>query len=193
MAVVLGHAGLYPYFYFNGSSVYYPPDSTGIVTGTESWVTTSQRGLTLGCWMKPTGYGSVSTPLIARMGVAGEYSYMLEIGTTGTGAMWISGDGFASGTVDQQWGHTFSLNEWAFICGRWNSSQISIIRNDSFVNGTPAQSSIYGGNLPLIFGNRNTGSYYYKGYMAYPFVCAVSLTDEQIENIYYRTKSVFGL
>lgn len=193
MAVLLGHAGPYPYFYFTGSSVYYPPDTTGIVTGTESWVTPTQRGLTLGCWIKPTAYGSVSTPVMARMGVAGKYSYMMQIGTAGSGVMWISGDGFASGTVDQQWGHTFSLNEWAFICGRWNTSQISIIKNDTFSNGTTAQSEIFGGDLPLIFGNRNAGSYYYKGYMAYPFVCAASLSDELIENIYNKTRTLFGV
>jgi len=193
MAVTFGYENLIPYMYFDGASVYYPPDTTGIVTGTESWVTPTQRGLTLGCWAKFSD--STAGGLIALYDTTGDKrSYFLWKNTDNTIKLTISSDGTYTNIDSAISSGSVTVDNWHFIAGRWNTTKISVFIDQNATYATATQSSIYGGQHRLAFGGYSNGlSYLLTGYMAYPFICAASLSDEQIKNIYNKTRTLFGV
>lgn len=193
MAVSLGYDGLIPYMYFDGSSYYIPPDAHGVILGTESYVPSAQRGLTLGCWVKKTATGSFQG-LITKYhnSVATERSYVLDITSTEHGRLLVSQNGSA---VEGKENTSSAMNttDWYFVVGRWNTSGYAVWLDDTKETGATTLTSIYNSSAVLSFGGLNgsvTSSF--TGYMAYPFICASSLSDATIEHLWQVSRSLFG-
>lgn len=186
MAVSMGYDGRIPYMYFNGSSKYIPPDTTGVVRGTESWVNSTQRGLTIGCWVKPSIVNQDGThAVVAR---EGSYLFYESIGYM-TGLVWASGGLEGNVTLP------VSANIWQHFVFSWQP-QIGTSMWKNGGNKTtyswPSSTFIVDAQQPLYFGHRSTDiPWYYIGHMAYPFICASALSDDQVENIYNVSKNLF--
>lgn len=196
MTIKLGYEGLIPYYYFDGATLYIPPDtSAGVVLGTEGYI--ENPGLTLGAWIKistqPSGDYTNRT-IISKMGVTGEFSYLFDLYTPGYLRFYISGDGGSTNIDVVQTGTVLPTNTWIFVVGRWDTSYMSVFVDTVKTSILSSQIRINNSPAFLAFGARANAlyRYYFHGYMAYPFICAASLSDAIIENIYNKTKTLFG-
>lgn len=196
-----GFEGQIPYILFDGQTVYIPPDtSVGVITG--NWAATEEMGITVGCWMKPdflptqtpengTLIGKISTPATSA---AGQYAYVLDLFSPGNIRFWLSSTGgYNSIYVDTvQSSGGVSIDEWNFVVGSWNQDYIRVVVNELTYSMQSTQTEIVNSRAPLTFGGWANGDYKYQGKIAYPFLCFGCLTPERIQDLYIRTKSIFG-
>jgi hypothetical protein len=190
MAVELGYDGLIPYYYFDGASYYIPPDAHGVITGTESYVPAAQRGLTLGCWIKPTTTGEQYFISKFNQGVAG--SYFLKLSASTKPEFTVYQSGVATDTVAAD--DALSTNTWYFVVGRWSTTSQETFVDDVKKSESTSVTQIDNASY-LIFGavlSSGSPTAYLTGYMAYPFLYACSLSDAQIEHLWQTQRVLFG-
>lgn len=201
MSINMKYEGLVPVYDFDGSTIFVPPSNAGIVTGTEAWVDSSIRGITLGAWVKMDSLiASVSykKTIISKMGQAAnnEFGYLLDIDYPATARFYISSDGGGTNIdVVEVDSITLSIATWYLIIGRWNTSTISLFLDNTEFYETSGESDIHDTPSQMVFGGRHydpTNLFFFDGLIAYPFICACSLSDAMITQIWRRTRHLFG-
>lgn len=177
-----------PYADMDGVADYFSrPDEAGLDITAD---------LTLGGWF---WFDSIATSnLIGKQGGAGQFGYLLvynntipafQMATSSTGA---SHDFVVTATA----GGAPSAGRWYFLVGKFiPSTSISI-----FINGTkyirtsgPIASS-FNNTAPFAVGaGSSPASNFINGRSFGCFLCAASLSDNLIQLVYHRSKSLFGL
>lgn len=187
------------YVSFNGSSQYYyrTSESALNVTGTESEIDSSIRGITVGGWFYITGAGAGGTGLISKYLTTGnQRGYMLYL--SGASSPWTSVFGISSdGSAFTNITGSVSTSAWYFLVGRFvPSTSIDLFTNNSkSSNTTSIPASIYSGtaDLNLFAYNNGAAGSYTTGRGSFCFICACALSDTIISNLYAASRSLFGV
>ncbi len=158
------------------------------ITGLETWVTSSLRGLTIGGWFMIDGLPSGQGGLAGKFGVITDYGYAIVVHSSGTIQTIVSSNGstiFAATSAVAQTG------QWLFLAGRFTpSTEVAVFVNgDKAVNTTAIPASVNVSSQDFEAGRfaaDNSSIAHCKARDV--FVCASALSDALIEEV--RTTSV---
>lgn len=157
--------GLAPYINLDGTGDYLSrADEAGLdVLGTETYVTSSRRGVALGGWFWADALGGTQA-LISKWDEAGnQRSYNLTLNAGGTVTGRISDDGtYAAGHYDNLTSsNTISAEEWFFAAFTWSgtggNTTMSIWLNGTRTDGVPARAAIFNGTADFCIGAYHGG------------------------------------
>lgn len=153
------------------------------VTGLETWMSSSLRGLTAGGWFMFDSLPGTSGGLLSKDDVAPDRGYYLAFGSAGVVTFSISGTGAAqvfaaSGAVN--------LGAWHFVVGRFDPSiEVAVfVDGDKVTNTTavPAQCNVSTGNFEVgRFAQNDALIQHCKARDV--FICAGALSDALIEEV----------
>lgn len=168
-------------------------DEAGLdIIGTESYVATAQRGLTLGGWFWFDATGTVA--MISKYESSSQLSYLLRLDTS-TPTFYISDTG-SDGSIKSVAAATISTGAWYNIVARFDpSTELAL-----FVNGTKTT------NTTTIFAAifNSTAAFRIGAVFTVPvqlldgrasncFLCTMLLSDTAIDNIYQGTRGFYGV
>lgn len=201
-----GNENAAPYVEFNGTTQYLQRADGGVgnwadITGTETYVTAAERGLTLGGWFRPGRTTNAEVLTGKDTGAAAASAYRLEFRgdlandpvrmVVSTGAAYAAAAANSGATAD----------EWMFCVGRYNpgaeiKAYVGIGNANPLVTGTlaagiPAALPDVAANFTV--GSRSGGGNYFQGRASYCFLCACMLSDTMIQAIYSQTRALFGV
>ncbi|MCK5014679.1 MAG: hypothetical protein KAS66_12765 [Candidatus Omnitrophica bacterium] len=157
--------------------------SAQTITGTEVWIAPAIRGLTVGCWVRVDASPTTTGGLVTKWGIGGTRSYLLAWQTDNKALFGVTATGGAATSIASG---INMLDEWIFIVGRFTPSNEVAVFVDSakFVNTTAVPASIFTGTS--VFEVARLGaltSGILQASFRDAFLCAVALTDIQIENL----------
>lgn len=193
------YSELYPFCDFDGTGDYFArADEAGLdITGSETYVTLQQRGLTMGGWFARDIQGAQG---LMGKAITGNYSYALRntAGDTIRFRIWDAGG--VARDVDGTSGGTLA---WEFIVGVCNPYDE---RLGIFINGTwttaviPALTTIRNQNSDFAIGSDGTGDF--NGQASLCFLCATALATGLdtatpsapiIWSLYQQSRALFGV
>ena len=199
-ALYEGNQHFVPYVEFPGTTngfLYYPDNSQFDILGTEGWVHSAQRGLTIGCWfMSSVSPGTSGAGLITKYYTpTNNRSYMLYYaGVTGRPVRaLVSGDGIVSKVVAAA-DSDLVLNQWNFAVARYVPSTImEIFYNGSWTQNTDSvPASIFNSTTRLEIAAYQLGAYRVTGGTSMAFVCAAAVHELMIEKLWETSREMFG-
>lgn len=191
-------AKLVPYASFNTDRYLSRADEAGFdIIGTEAYVTSAQRGLTVGAWVRPVTAGASDSGIISKYATSGDQrSYLLyRANTTDLFRFIVSTDGI--NTVGQSTTVTWTSGSWYFVVGRFvPSTTIDIFVNgvkSSNATGIPA--SIYASTANFEIGSYGGGASAttWEHQQTLCFLCAASLAEDAINALYHNSRVLFGV
>ena len=166
-----------------GNDILQGSTSAQDVSGTETWINPAIRGLTWGGWVKVDTTPLVFGGVVSIWPSPTQQSYTLNWRSDNTVYATVSSDGTAATFVQSP---AQSIAEWMFIVGRFTpSTELAIFTN--------ATKTVVTASVPASLHN-STGVFTVGGMLGLStrvleakfrdvFVCAVILTDSQIENL----------
>lgn len=166
----------------NGTN-YFGGGSFAGVTGLESFISSSIRGLTVGGWFMIDTTPTTNSGLISRDAPSPERGWALAWHTTDIASFTMSGNGAAAFSALSP---VASVGVWNFIVGRFiPSSEVAVIINgDKSVNTTAIPASInvstQGFEIGRFYADNNRVIH---GKVRDVFVCAAALSDDLIEQV----------
>lgn len=192
-SVKLGYSNLFPWTYLGGSQYWtYADDAQFDINGIDAYTSASLRGLTCGAWVRidsEPGVG-VTKPLIVKSDGTNGYG----LGFVGAGGG-VTHPAFAASLAGATDGvvSTVDIDDdiWYFIVGRWNTSTVDVWVDGVKTSVASANASVGLNAQPLYFGYAG-GAVYWDGYMSMIFICASSVSDSIIKNLYQQTRYMFG-
>lgn len=192
----LGCEGLIPYVDFDGFSARYAraDEAAFDITGTEGYIMSDFRGLTIGAWVRFNEVANATYDTIAGKWVSPNLSYILARASNGTIRFGISSDG--SNVIAKTGTAVPAVWDWTFVCGRYSvaDSALKVWTNDSTTERTDSvPSSIYSGSADFNMGARATPSNFLNGQISQLFLCAAAVPDQFIETFFNFTAPMFGV
>lgn len=172
-----------PYSEFNGSSSYLArADEAGLD------VTTA---LTFGGWFW-LDVVSADQAAMTKWGNAAARSYGINFANTGD--LWqafVSGDG--TNAVSVQAGGAASAGRWYHVVGSYfASTEVSLfVDGVKTTNTTSVPASLFNSGADLRLGALGSGAQFFDGRATFCFLCAVTLPDTLIQDLYYAGRSLF--
>lgn len=153
------------------------------ITGTEAWIASGIRGLTVGGWFKIDSTPGTTSGLISKDAPSPERGFAIHWSTTDFPTFSVSGDGL---TVLNIGGTIRSLNTWYFIAGRFTpGAEIALFVNSSKITNTtsiPASVNVSTQDFEIgRFYNDNTRVIEARARDI--FICASALPDDLIRQI----------
>ncbi len=158
------------------------------LSGLETWVSSSIRGMTVGGWFQIDSVPSFSSGLVSKSGLVTNYGYTLFWFPAGTPAFEISGNGSSLFNVA---GPAIGTGSWHFLVGRFiPSNEIAVFQNGdktTFTTAIPA--SMNASTQAYEMGRTKANdAQIIHGKARDVFICAAALSDALIEEI--RASSV---
>jgi hypothetical protein len=183
------------YAEFNGSTDYVSHADSALydILGTETYINSSLRGLTLGGWFwRDTSTGTQA--LIGKWNPSSNKSYTVSCTTT-VFTFQVSNDGSTEISLNTS---TMVQDSWIFVVARFTpSTELAIFTNGTkAVNTTSIPASIFNGNGRFAVGVSYSGAApirYLNGRASLCFVSASALSDTVIDNFYQTSKQLFGV
>lgn len=172
------------YVHLGNGVNYFTVLNVGSITGTETYISSSIRGFTVGCWiMVDTTPPSAAHGIISRDGVAPQRGHLLtwdnldqpRFAMSGTGAAIVSAVAPPSTT-----------GVWHFIVGRFTpSTEVAVfVDGDKTVNTTAIPSSMFVSSQNFEVGRRgNSDGAIIHAKMRDMFICAAALEDDIIADL----------
>lgn len=186
--------GLSPYVYLDGAGDYlFRADEAGLdIIGTETYIHSPSRGLTLGGWFYPTGFAALQG-LICKGDAASAAGSAYNLTLT-AGAL-AQLDVYNAGNVYSQASAAVGANLWHFIVGRYDpSTHVAIYTDGTWAtNAVGIPASLNSVAAPFNVGSINSGSFLLTGRASLCFICAAALSDTTIANLYQQSRVLFGL
>jgi|SRR5579859_3075625 len=187
-------SSLVPIMQYGGGGCHTRASEAGLqVSGTETSIDASIRGLTLGGWFKITNTAT-------RYGLAQKYttgtnqrSYALWVFETGTfPQFYVSSNGTATTTVGSS--VALSAGTWYFIVGRYvPSTSLDIyVNNVKTTNTTTIPASIFNTSTSPFDLARFDGGSLLVGALGLTFLCGAALSDALLNYLWLRTAPIFG-
>ena len=171
-------------------------DEAGLdITGTESYIVATRRGLTLGGWFNFTNVAGATEHMMGKWDQAGnQRSYSLRRNAAGNIVFAISTDGTA--VVEIASTDMPAQATWFWAAGRFDAAtqELDVWVNDAVDNlavGVPA--SIHIGTADLVLGGRHGGLSLMAGMFSMPVLCAASLPDAIEGQTYQQSRAMFGV
>ena len=194
-------SGFLTYFDFNGTTdyLYSPSHINHHLSGTEGWIETANRGLTIGCWIHPdVALGSgLSYGIISKFNTAGDERayYLLATETSGPDllrCLVYQSSGTSNNFLSSL---EMTVSQWNFVVMRWDpSTEIKLwLNGDSEILTSSIVSSVQEVIAPLTFAARSDQEDFLNGKMAMPFVIGAALEDDIITSIYNISRAVIGV
>lgn len=162
---------------------YFSNGSIGYITGTETYIDSTIRGLTLGCWLSLDALPSVGSAMISKGAPAPQRGYALWVNTSGEIGFIVSLNGSATTTIG---GAAIGTGGWVFCAGRFvPGAEIAVFVNGvKSVNTTAVPASINVSTQALEVGRYLAdNTRVVDGKVRDVFVCAAALSDELIAQI----------
>lgn len=186
-----------PHYVSDGTSGDYltiPNNAAHQITGTEGTIVSYNRGLTLAGWFKP-GRTTAAEALFNKWGASGQYGYSLSAQGATTGDpinMTVSENGTTYTSAQSTNGFTTG---WHWMAGRFDttSGDISVMLDDTITDQATAYSSINNCTAPLNIGAGISGANPFQGASCLCFLCASSLSDDSLGELYELTKELFNM
>lgn len=158
------------------------------ITGTEAWIASSLRGLTIGGWFWVDTSSGLDRGLITKDVVSPNRGYLLYWDSIDRPGFFASGDGTAGVGVLAP---VQALNEWHFLVGRFTpGGEVAV-----FVNGNKtANTTSIPAAINVSTQNFEVGRYYndnnriIEGRARDVFICAAALSDETLSDLYQATR-----
>jgi hypothetical protein len=185
---------------FDGFTCYLErADEAGLdISGTEAYVYTPFRGLTLGCWAWFDDDGMLTTEhMLSKQNGPLNANSAYALYRTTTDAVRVSVcDGVNKDFVDTA---PVASGAWHHFVGRWDpSTELSVFMDRvEYPLGGSVVAAIQNSNANFQIGGRDDGEgssvYNLDGKIALAFLCAAYLPDPVIFSIYEQTRSLFGV
>lgn len=153
------------------------------VTGLETWISSSIRGLTVGGWFMTDSVPASLVGILTKWGLAPQRGYALEWLSTNQARFVISSTGGNAFFQDSAAG---AASVWNFVVGRFiPSNEVAVFLNgDKSVNTTAIPASIFVSTQAFEIGRiEGDNTLIYHGKARDVFVCASALSDALIEEI----------
>jgi len=187
------------YVTFDGATDYFTraDEAATSITGTESYIDGSIRGLTLGCWWYSSDATAAQYLLAKATAAAGNYSYGLYFNGAAAGDptyFWISDDGT---NTDQVISGSAWANRWHFSVARFNDSEtgeeLAIFLDSTKTTAATARASIFDGNAAFETGSAQGGLNKLTGGISIAFLCAAALPDDMIGTLFQQSRALYGV
>ncbi|KKK90530.1 hypothetical protein LCGC14_2722070 [marine sediment metagenome] len=158
------------------------------ITGTEAWIASSLRGLTIGGWFWVDSTPSVDNGLVTKAAAPTELGFGLLWNSSNVPLFHVSGTGSDWPGIGYP---AQPLDTWLFIAGRFTpSTEVAIFVNgDKAINTTSIPAAI---NVSTQ--NFEVGRYYndnnriIEGRARDVFICTAALSDETLSVLYQATR-----
>jgi len=187
---------LTPYWRLDGTGDYfYRTDHADFdILGTESYIHTDARGLTLGGWFRATSWPAQWGGLLGKYNSAtNDRSYLLLHNNVPTLSFNISNDGTNYLSLVSTGGLP-AVDTWFWMVGRFiPSTEQALWVNDHKDAGTTGiYASLRNSAQNLLIGSYNAGTYPFTGDWSLCFVCATALSDSIIGLLWNWSKRLYG-
>jgi len=171
------------YVHLGNGTNYLSVASQYAITGLETWINSSIRGLTIGGWFMIDATSGSQRGLASKDGAAADRGYGLFASSTEDIGFFASGTGAALHTAQ---GGPVGLGTWFFAAGRFiPSTEVAVIVNaDKTVNTTAISASQFASTQAFEVGRFGAGDFtILHGKTRDLFICASALSDALIEEI----------
>lgn len=154
------------------------------INGTESYVASGKKGLTFGGWFRFASFSGSAKSYSKGSGANRSY----EIGSVSAGSAQfecaVSNDGTA--VKQAQMTGTLALDQWYFLVGRFTpSTEVAFfVSKTKFTNTTSIPASLFNTTVNIRIGEANQQP-------AYCFLCAMALSDAELDDLYDATAPLF--
>lgn len=190
------YSGLVPYIALDGTGDYLArADEAGLdITGTEAFIASAVRGLTLGGWFYLNSLTPTVNALMTKV-ASNNMSYMLAE-TGGVARFYISDDGSTgAGHWVNVGGAAMTTGQWYFVVGRFApSAELAVwVNGTQSTNTASIPASIYDGTATFTIGYDVVDSSYLQGRASLCFLCAALLSNDIVGALYQRTRPLFGV
>ena len=184
-----GYDGVSPYAHLgNGTNYVHSANAILGVTGTETFIETTLRGLTIGCWLQVDALPAVAGGILGKFGILTNYGYALIVEGGGEITNYISANGSALTYAQSA---PVSVGEWIFVTGRFDpSTEVSVFVNGvKTVNTTAIPSSCNVSTQNFEMGRSgNSASRLLHSRTRDAFVCAAALSEDADDVIDFATR-----
>ena len=153
------------------------------ITGTETFISSALRGLTVGGWFMVDTTPAAIAGVISKDGAAAQRGYVLA---------WTSADvvrfgvSLSGGSIVQVNSPAAAISQWHFLAGRYiPSTEIAVfVDGDKTVNTTAIPSSIFVSSQAFEIGRHfNDNARVLHAKTRDVFICAAALSDEILEEL----------
>jgi len=192
------YRGIAPFIRLDGTGDYLSrADEAALdITGTETYVATDARGLSMGCWVYPQ-VGSAEQAIIGKWNenAVNQRSYLIDLTAGDVFRARITSAGTAA-TIDTVTSSvSVSTAAWYFVEMTYDpSTRLAINVNgtiDENVAGIAA--SLHSGTADLNVGARDNGaSVLFTGRVSLAWLCAMYHTDPLTQSIWHHTRALYG-
>lgn len=190
-----GYTGVAPYIQLDGTGDYLnrADESDLDITGSESYVATTARGLTMGGWFRFDNAATAIENALAKWGAAGQRSYRLIRNASGFAQAFISTDGTA--TVDVEGDTEIAAETWTFLVMRYDpSTELAVFLNGiKTAETTSIPATLHGSTAALRVGGNSSGTELLTGRASFCFLCACALPDATVGKLYTASRALFGV
>ena len=163
------------------------------ITGTETTVAAARNGLTLGCWAAFSNAATATEVIMEKYGTANNKSYRFYRSSTGI----FTGQISTNGTTDftNAFGGVTVGTSWNFLSMRFTpSTELKLWINDGTdILAAAVPASIFSGTSQFTIAANAGTSMLMTGRVAFPFVCACTLSDALIGQLYQSSRGLFGV
>jgi len=180
--VITGYDGN-AYSHLGNGTNYFAQIGVNGITGTETHIDSSMRGLTLGCWFSLDVAPVVRGGVISRDGIALNRGYAFAINSSNTTEFFVSLDGSAVTTLT---GTALVLTQWHFLCARFTpgSEMATFVDGEKSTLTTSIPASIFLSTQAFEVGRHvNNNARIITGKIRDIFMCSAALSDELITQI----------
>lgn len=169
------------------------------IIGTESYVASAARGLTLGGWfyLDTVVLTSHSTMLAKWDTTGNQRSYRLALDTDGSGNNYATFDVSSNGTAVTSVTATDSIqaDKWYFYVGRYDpSTEMALFvqgLHTKYTNTTSISASIFNSTSALEIAREEPAAGNWRGNVAVSFLCTMALSDAIIDHIFNKSVAAF--
>jgi len=119
-------------------------------------------------------------------------SYLLGKIALGNAVVDISSDGTDINTDVIHSTSTMASNTWYFVVGRWDTTNISVMVDSQITKAASTQASIFNNAVEFDIGRLACVAWYMTGYQSFIFICASSVSDSILTNLWHQTRYLFN-
>jgi len=193
-----GIDGLAPLILLDGVGDYFSrADEAGLdITGTESYIGATRRGLTLGGWYKFSNVAGATEYMLSKWdsSVADQRSYRLNRNVAGAIGFGVSSLGTLASVTSVTTTSSPAADEWFFGAGRFDNTNNEIEVWYNSESATAAYgNTIFSGTADFNMGARHNGNDLMTGRLSLQFLCAAALPDAVVGQLFQQTRAMFGV
>lgn len=195
------NAGLIPFLLLDGVGDFLDrADEAALdITGTETYIAGSRRGLTMGIWVYPTVV-SAQQDIIGKWNTAGavnQRSYMIRLLNTNVFQAMITLNGAAATLVTVNSTVAVSASQWYFVEMAYSptarSNLLTINVNGTIDSVAAATASLHSGTANLVIGASDNGAAnLLTGRVSLAWLCAMYHQSYQMQAVYQHTRALYG-